>query len=223
MAVGWNCRRKVRPKIQESLGADIAMCFDECPPSTADKSVIAAAVSRTSAWAKRCLDAHSKPDQGMFAIVQGGLHEDLRAQSAEQLTQLPFPGFAVGGCPSASHRPEMYRILDSTVPLLPAEKPRYLMGVGTPEDLLEAIGRGIDMFDCVMPTRNGRNSFAFTRTGPLRLRNAIHAEDQRPLDETCRCYACQHFSRVTSAISFRSTRCLARSYCRFTISRSTPR
>ncbi|RMG34336.1 MAG: tRNA-guanine transglycosylase, partial [Planctomycetota bacterium] len=153
------------------------------------------AVERTTRWARRCREAHRRDDQALFGIVQGGTDRELRERSAEGLLPLDFPGYAVGGL-SVGERPEdMYRTLEFTVPLLPADRPRYLMGVGRPVDLIEAVCRGIDLFDCVMPTRNGRNAMAFTSAGPVRLRNRRHAEDSGPLDPDCDCPVCTRFSR----------------------------
>ena len=183
-------------EIQQELGADCMMCLDECPPSGESVERIRKAVDRTTLWAKRCREAQRTTDQALFGIVQGGLHPELRQRSAEALLPLDFPGYAVGGL-SVGEPPEMmYRTLDWTVPMLPVEKPRYLMGVGRPEDILEAVCRGVDMFDCVMPTRNGRNAMAFTSSGPVRIRNAVHQRDESPLDRECDCTACTRYSRA---------------------------
>jgi queuine tRNA-ribosyltransferase len=183
-------------EIQEQLGADVMMCLDECPPSGESIEKIRVAVDRTTRWAWRCRDAQKRSDQALFGIVQGGIHPAMRQRSAEALLPIDFPGYAVGGL-SVGEAPElMYQTLDCTVPILPANKPRYLMGVGRPEDIVEAVTRGIDMFDCVMPTRNGRNAMAFTSTGPVRLRNAVHQRDESPLDAECECTACTRFSRA---------------------------
>jgi queuine tRNA-ribosyltransferase len=182
--------------IQENLGADIIMAFDQCPPPT-DRAVVEKAVARTSAWAVRCREAH--PDdsrQALFGIVQGGVFEDLRAQSAAELQAIGFPGYAVGGLAVGETKDAMYTTLDFTVPLLPADKPRYLMGVGTPEDLANGVLRGIDIFDCVMPTRIARHGAVFTPTGTLNMSKAQHERDERPLDETCDCVCCTQFSRA---------------------------
>ncbi|MEZ6129665.1 MAG: tRNA guanosine(34) transglycosylase Tgt [Planctomycetaceae bacterium] len=183
-------------RIQEDLGADCIMCLDECPPADDVPERIQAAVDRTTLWAKRCRDAQKRDDQALFGIVQGGISEPLRTRSAQALLPLDFPGYAVGGLSVGESPPAMYRTLDVTVPQLPAEKPRYLMGVGRPEDILEAVCRGIDLFDCVMPTRNGRNAMAFTSTGPVRLRNAVHQKDDSPLDDECGCTTCTRYSRA---------------------------
>jgi queuine tRNA-ribosyltransferase len=183
-------------QIQEELGADVAMCFDECPPAGCPPEQLDQAVTRTTAWARRCRDAHRRSDQGLFGIVQGGLDPRQRERSARELVPLDFPGYAIGGLSVGETPEEMYRMLDVTAPMLPEDKPRYLMGVGRPEDLLEGVARGIDMFDCVMPTRNGRNALAFTSMGKVRLRNSQHERDPGPLDPACSCPTCQGFSRA---------------------------
>jgi queuine tRNA-ribosyltransferase len=182
--------------IQENLGSDIAMCLDECPGSGAAPEVLREAVRRTVHWAERCRVAHRRPDQALFAIVQGGTDLELRAACAKALTALEFPGYALGGFSVGEMPAQMLAALGPTADLLPADRPRYLMGVGRPQDILEAVTRGIDLFDCVLPTRNGRNASAFTADGPLRLRNACHKRDPRPIESGCRCYACRHFSRA---------------------------
>lgn len=179
-------------EIQESLGSDIAMVLDHVVALPNEYNVVRDATERSVRWARRCRDAASRDDQALFGIVQGGLDVDLRQWCAEQLTRLDMPGYAVGGLSVGEPPAEMYRILDATVPALPADRPRYLMGVGRPQDLLEAIYRGIDLFDCVMPTRNGRNALAFTDQGPLRLRNLQFQQDDRPLEPACPCPACRH-------------------------------
>ncbi len=178
--------------IQEALGSDIAMVFDHVVALPNEYGVIREACERSIRWAERCQQAASLPKQIQFAIVQGGLDEQLRVWCANELAKLDFPGYAIGGLSVGEPPAEMYRILDATCPALPADRPRYLMGVGKPIDLLEGIRRGVDMFDCVMPTRNGRNALAFTDTGPLRLRNASHREDRQPLQQGCPCLACKH-------------------------------
>jgi queuine tRNA-ribosyltransferase len=182
--------------IQENLGSDIAMCLDECPPFGTPPDYMAVAVRRTLAWAARCRDAHKRPDQALFAIVQGGFDLALRASCAEGLRALDFPGYALGGFSVGETAEQMAAALAPTAALLPPEKPRYLMGVGRPEDLLAAVEAGIDMFDCVLPTRNGRNACAFTDGGQVRLRNAKHRRDPAPLESGCACYTCRHFSRA---------------------------
>ena len=178
--------------IQERLGADVAMQLDEVVALPADRERVDAAMRRSLRWAERCLAARTRPDQALFGIVQGGLEGDLRQESAEALRQLPFEGYAVGGL-SVGEGPEaMGQALRATTPHLPADKPRYLMGVGQPQDIVNAVAAGIDMFDCVLPTRCGRNSLVYTFAGQVRLRNACHAHDQRPLEEGCPCLACRH-------------------------------
>jgi len=179
-------------EIQESLGSDVAMVLDHVVALPNSVEVITDAVERSVRWAKRCLDAATRPTQARFAIVQGGLDETLRKQCARDLASMDFEGFAVGGLSVGEAPSEMYRITAATTPELPVDKPRYLMGVGTPIDLLESIARGIDLFDCVMPTRNGRNAMAFTDQGNIKIRNAVHREDTRPLEEHCPCLACRH-------------------------------
>ena len=182
-------------QIQEKLGADCIMCLDECPPADAPVEKIKAAVDRTTIWAKRCRDSQVRSDQALFGIVQGGIDRAMRERSAVGLLPLDFPGYAVGGLSVGEKPDEMYRTLDFTVPLLPADRPRYLMGVGRPVDLVEGILRGIDLFDCVMPTRNGRNATAFTSSGLLKLKNLKHRTDPTPVDPECSCPVCRQFSR----------------------------
>lgn len=179
-------------RIQERLGSDIAMVLDHVVALPAERGLVEEAMHRSTRWAARCLEASRSREQAKFAIVQGGLDTELRRASAAGLTELPFDGFAVGGLSVGELPSEMYRVIAATTPHLPADKPRYLMGVGRPIDLLEGIARGIDMFDCVMPTRNGRNALAFTWRGTLRLRNAMHADDPLPIDGDCPCLACRH-------------------------------
>jgi len=177
--------------IQEQLGSDVAMVLDHVVGLPNPREVILDAVERSVRWARRCQEAATRSDQAQFAIVQGGLEPDLRVQCARQLRELDFAGYAVGGLSVGEEPAEMYRMLDITVPELPTDRPRYLMGVGRPEDLLEGVRRGIDLFDCVMPTRNGRNALAFTNEGSLRLRNAKFERDDRPLEVGCPCAACR--------------------------------
>jgi queuine tRNA-ribosyltransferase len=183
-------------RIQENLGSDIAMCLDECPRGEGPREVHREAVRRTIHWAARCKDAHRRADQALFAIVQGGTHVELRAECAAALTALDFPGYALGGFSVGETPAQMVAALEPAAALLPADRPRYLMGVGRPQDLLAAVARGIDMFDCVLPTRNGRNAMAFTRDGPLRLRNACHRRDSAPLESGCPCYTCRTYNRA---------------------------
>jgi queuine tRNA-ribosyltransferase len=183
-------------EIQQNLGADIAMAFDECPPGDAPREAVAEASARTTRWARRSRDAHRRDDQWLFGIVQGGVHLDLREESARALVELDFPGYAVGGLSVGEAKPDRERVLDHLEVVLPAEKPRYLMGVGTPEDLVDAVGRGIDMFDCVLPTRNARNGQLFTSRGRLSIRNARYRADPRPPDPGCPCPTCRTASRA---------------------------
>jgi queuine tRNA-ribosyltransferase len=177
--------------IQESLGSDVAMVLDHVVALPNDATVIRDAMLRSVRWAQRAKAAHRRADQAQFAIVQGGLDAALRLECTAALRELDFPGYAIGGLSVGEPPAEMYRILDETAEALPADKPRYLMGVGRPEDLVEAIARGVDLFDCVLPTRNGRNAMAFTDEGTLRLRNVKFAEDPLPLEENCPCPACR--------------------------------
>lgn len=181
--------------IQENLGADIIMAFDQCPPPY-DRELNKRALERTHAWAERCLMAKTRSDQALFGIVQGGVFEDLRQKSAEFIASLNFPGNAIGGLSVGETKEEMFRILELINTILPREKPRYLMGVGTPYDLVQGVARGIDIFDCVLPTRLARHTTALRRKDRLNLVNAIYAEDPQPIDDTCECYTCQNFSRA---------------------------
>lgn len=188
---------EVAMEIQNALGSDIMMAFDECPPFPAEYDYVKKSLERTTRWAERCLKSHSRPeDQGLFAIIQGGMHEDLRRMSAEQLTSMDFPGYAIGGLSVGEPKHLMYEVLDYTTPLMPANKPRYLMGVGSPDALIEGAIRGIDMFDCVLPTRIARNGTCMTSEGRLVIRNAKHATDFGPLDPKCSCYTCTNYSRA---------------------------
>ena len=182
-------------QIQQDLGADVAMCLDHCPALPASKETIAEAVGRTIRWAKRCKEAHQKPDQALFGIVQGGTHADLRETCAEALVELDFDGYAVGGVSVGESREDVQKALQVSTPILPEEKVRYLMGVGRPQDILHAVAHGIDMFDCVLPTRNGRNATCLTDHGPVKLRNASHRVETAPIEVGCECLACRNFSR----------------------------
>jgi queuine tRNA-ribosyltransferase len=181
--------------IQQKLGADIIMAFDECAPPR-DRVYNEQALERTTSWAKRCLQAKTREDQALFGIVQGGIFADLRIKSAEWTASQPFDGMAIGGLSVGESKAEMHAVLDTVLPLLPQDKPRYLMGVGSPEDLVNGISRGIDIFDCVLPTRLARHQSAMTLRGRVNMLNAIHAHDSHPIDETCGCYTCLHFSRA---------------------------
>ena len=181
--------------IQENLGADIIMVFDECSEPT-DRFYVEQAMERTHRWAQRCQDTKKRSDQALFGIVQGGIFDDLREQSARKISSMGFPGHAIGGLSVGETKAEMYRTIEVCNQVLPPEKPRYLMGVGTPEDLIEGVLRGIDIFDCVLPTRLARHNSAMTMSGRLNLMNAPFAEDPRPIDEHCSCYTCRCFSRA---------------------------
>jgi len=179
--------------IQERLGADIMMCLDECVAYPSPRACVEASVARTTQWAGRCLEARTR-DRALFGIVQGGVFPDLRARSAAEISGLPFDGIAVGGLSVGEGHERMLDVLDVTMPCLPAERPRYLMGVGMPHDITEAVARGVDMFDCVLPTRNARNGMLFTWNGKITLKQARYRLDNRPPDETCTCYTCRNFT-----------------------------
>lgn len=183
-------------EIQQALGADIIMAFDECAPYPADYGYTKKSMEMTTSWAKRCQDYHKNPKQALFGIVQGGMYRDLRLASARNLVEMDFPGYAIGGLSVGEPKELMYEILEYTVPELPSEKPRYLMGVGSPDCLLEGVERGIDMFDCVLPTRLGRHGTVFTKDGTLTIRNETYARDFRPIEEDCDCPACRRFTRA---------------------------
>jgi len=182
-------------EIQNALGADIIMCFDECVEYPVEHYAAKQAMDRTLAWAQRCRAAHPANGQALFGIVQGSVFADLRAECAQRLVEIGFPGYAVGGLSVGEGQDLMNEVLDVTVPHLPADRPRYLMGVGTPEDILEAVERGIDMFDCVMPTRNARGACAFSAGGKVRLRNLQYRLSGEPIDAACDCYTCRNFTR----------------------------
>ena len=183
-------------RIQRELGSDIVMIFDECTPYPADHETARLSMELSLRWAERSRRAHGDNPAALFGIVQGGMYEDLRKRSAEALQQIGFDGYAIGGLSVGEPKEEMMRVLEFTEPELPADRPRYLMGVGKPEDLVEAVRRGIDMFDCVIPTRNARNGFLFTRSGVVKIRNAAHKRSTEPVDQTCDCYTCRNYSRA---------------------------
>ncbi|MEL6957932.1 MAG: tRNA guanosine(34) transglycosylase Tgt [Pseudomonadota bacterium] len=192
-------------EIQRLLGSDIVMCFDECPALPAEKDRIADSMRLSMRWAQRSRDAFGdRPGHALFGIQQGGLEEDLRAESAEALTSIGFDGYAVGGLAVGEGQEAMFGCLDYAPAQLPVDKPRYLMGVGKPDDIVGAVKRGIDMMDCVLPSRSGRTGQAFTRRGVVNIKNARHADDPRPLDEGCRCPACRNYSRAYLHHVFRS-------------------
>ncbi len=180
-------------QIEEQLGADIIMAFDECPPPT-DYAYNIKALNRTHRWAERCLAAQRRSDQALYGIVQGGIFPDLRQQSAEFLAGLDFPGYGIGGLSVGETKAQMHAALEVMHPILPRHKPRYLMGVGSPEDLFECVARGVDQFDCVLPTRIARNGAVFTHSGRVNLRNARFATDKNPIEPECQCYTCRNFS-----------------------------
>ena len=183
-------------QVQRELGSDIVMIFDECTPYPATETEAATSMRLSLRWAKRSKEAHGDSPSALFGIVQGGMYEHLRDESLAGLTEIDFDGYAIGGLSVGEPKDEMIKVLDHLAHRMPENKPRYLMGVGKPEDLVEGVRRGVDMFDCVMPTRNARNAHLFTSTGVVKLRNASNKTDIRPLDETCDCYTCQNFSRA---------------------------
>ena len=188
---------KVATQTQNKLGADIIMCFDECTPWPCPQEHLEKAVQRTIRWARQCKDAHANDKQLLFGIVQGGVDMDLRSTCAEELIQMDFDGYAIGGLSVGEGHDHMIRTVAHTAPLLPEDKARYLMGVGMPIDIVESVRNGVDMFDCVLPSRNGRNAFAFTDDGPLRLRNSQYITNTEPIEQGCSCYACQNFGKGT--------------------------
>ena len=183
-------------QIQNKLDSDIAMSFDECIPFPASYEYAKASTERTLRWAKRGLATHSNPNQSLFGIVQGGEYTDLREWSAKETSKLPFDGFSIGGTSVGEDKDTMYKMIDDGIRYLPVDKPRYLMGVGDPIDILEGVSRGIDMFDCVLPTRLARHGNAFTRNGKINIKNNKYKEDFRPIDESCDCYTCKNFTRA---------------------------
>jgi queuine tRNA-ribosyltransferase len=190
--------------IQEALGADIIMCFDECPPSPADFAYVKKSLEMTSRWAKRCKEAQTRSDQALFGIVQGGIFPELRAQSMNDLQEIGFDGYALGGVSVGEEKARMLEVMQFSAPLFPEDKPRYVMGIGTPEDLIEGIHAGYDMFDCVMPTRNARNGMLFTSFGRVNIKRGEYLDDPAPLDPECSCYVCRTFSRAYLRHLFRS-------------------
>lgn len=184
-------------EIQNALGADIIMVFDECIPYPAEHDYVKNSVDRTTRWAKRCYDAHQRwEDQHLFGIIQGGVYHDMRQRSAEALLAMDFPGYGIGGLSVGEPKESMYDVLDHLIPQMPEDKPRYLMGVGSPDCLIHGVLRGVDMFDCVLPTRIARNGTAMTSCGQVVIKNAIHTEVFEPLDPNCDCYTCQNYSRA---------------------------
>ena len=208
--------------VQQLLGSDIAMCFDQCSPYPCKHEDAEKALNRTTLWARRCKEVHSRPDQALFGIVQGSTYDDLRARSARELIDLDFLGYGIGGLSVGESHAEMYRVLDTLNPVMPKNKPRYLMGVGYPPNIVEAIARGIDMFDCVLPTRNGRNGTLFTSFGRVNIKAQKYEHDFSPLDPECDCYLCRNFTRAYLRHLYRAGEILAARLCtwhnlRFTI------
>lgn len=195
---------EIATQIQNRLGVDIAMCFDQCTAFGAEKKEVENAVDRTIRWARRAKESHNNPHQLLFGIVQGGIDPELREYCAAELVKIGFDGYAMGGLSVGEGHENMVKTVAYTTQFLPQEKPRYLMGVGMPGDIVAAVMAGVDMFDCVLPTRNGRNAFAFTQDGPLRLRNNVHITDTNPLEKDCNCYCCRNFSRGTLRHFFNS-------------------
>ena len=194
---------EIATEIQNRLAVDIIMCFDQCTPFGLDETQLKKAVERTILWAKRAKQAHNRPNQALFAIVQGGIDLELRTYCAKELVKIGFDGYAIGGLSVGEGHNDMIKTVTHTTPLLPKDRPRYLMGVGTQADIIAAVRAGVDMFDCVLPTRNGRNAFAFTESGPVRLRNT-HINDAGPIEVDCECYCCRNFSRGTLRHFFNS-------------------
>ena len=183
-------------RIQEALGADIIMCFDECPSATADYDYVRRSLELTTRWALRCKGSHNREGQQLFGIIQGGMHHDLRARSLEEICSIGFDGYALGGLSVGEEKEQMYGVMEWCAPLMPQDAPRYIMGIGAPEDLIEAIWHGFDMFDCVMPTRNARNGMLFSSQGRINIKAKIYEEDEGPLDPECSCYVCSNYSRA---------------------------
>jgi queuine tRNA-ribosyltransferase len=182
--------------LQEALGVDIMICLDECPGYQAPEAEVRAAADLTLRWAQRCRNSRTRAHAALFPVVQGGMIPELRREQAQALAAMNFDGYAIGGLSVGEPKELMPAMIEATTPALPEDKPRYLMGVGTPEDLVESVARGIDMFDCVLPTRNARNGMAFTSTGKVVIKNAVHCNDSGPLDSDCGCYTCRHYSRA---------------------------
>lgn len=191
-------------EIQESLGADIIMAFDECPPAEASREYIECSLALTTRWGMRCKEAKKRSDQLLFGIVQGGRFSDLRARSLSQLAEIGFDGYALGGLSVGEEKEIMYDVMNTCSPMLPVDAPRYIMGIGTPEDLVEAVWHGYDMFDCVMPTRNARNGMLFTNGGRLNIKRKEYEDDQGPIDPACSCYVCRTYTRSYLRHLFRS-------------------
>jgi queuine tRNA-ribosyltransferase len=196
-------------QIQESLGADIIMCFDECPPASADYEYVRRSLELTTRWAQRCKDVHRREGQQLFGIIQGGMHYDLRARSLDDICSIGFDGYALGGLSVGEEKEQMYGVMESCAPLMPQGSPRYIMGIGAPEDLLEAVWHGYDMFDCVMPTRNARNGMLFSSQGRINIKAKMYEEDGGPLDPECGCHVCRTYSRAYLRHLYRAGEILA--------------
>lgn len=190
--------------VQEALGADVIMCFDECPPATADYQYVSRSLDLTARWAGRCKEAHTRAGQQLFGIIQGGMHYDLRARSVNDICSIGFDGYALGGLSVGEEKEQMYGVMECCSTLLPQDAPRYIMGIGSPEDLVEAVWHGYDMFDCVMPTRNARNGMLFTSQGRVNIKSKIYEEDAGPLDPACSCKVCRNYSRAYLRHLYRS-------------------
>lgn len=188
---------EIATRMQNRLGGDVIMCFDECPPFGCEEAQLKRAVDRTIRWARQCRETHSNPAQLLFGIVQGGIDLSLRTYCASEIVKLDFDGYAIGGLSVGEGHADMIKTVSHTAALLPEDKPRYLMGVGMPADIIAAVMAGVDIFDCALPTRNGRNAFAFTEGGPIRLRNNAHTNESGPVEVGCDCYCCKNFSRGT--------------------------
>ena len=196
-------------QIQEALGADIIMCFDECPSATADYEYVKQSLELTSRWARRSKEAHHREGQQLFGIIQGGMHHDLRARSLEEICSIGFDGYALGGLSVGEEKAQMYGVMESCASLMPQDAPRYIMGIGAPEDLVEAVWHGYDMFDCVMPTRNARNGMLFTSQGRINIKAKIYEEDEGALDPECGCYVCRNYTRAYLRHLYRAGEILA--------------
>lgn len=200
---------KLSIKIQEALGADIIMCFDECPAATADYGYVSRSLEMTTRWALRCKEAHRREGQQLFGIIQGGMHHDLRARSLDEICAIGFDGYALGGLSVGEEKEQMYGVMECCAPLMPQESPRYIMGIGAPEDLVEAVWHGFDMFDCVMPTRNARNGMLFTSEGRINIKAKPYEDDAGPLDPACGCHVCRNYSRAYLRHLYRAGEILA--------------
>jgi len=196
-------------QIQQALGADIIMCFDECPPATADYEYVRRSLELTARWAQRCKDAHRREGQQLFGIIQGGMHYDLRARSLDDICSIGFDGYALGGLSVGEEKEQMYGVMEACAPLMPQDSPRYIMGIGAPEDLIEAVWHGYDMFDCVMPTRNARNGMLFSSQGRINIKAKLYEEDDGPLDPECGCHVCRSYSRAYLRHLYRAGEILA--------------